>query len=61
LKILQLASGDLWAGAEAVVYELACGLKKQPEPELTTVFLNNRKGTSYIPFVKNCPGWVSTW
>ena len=41
MKVLQLASGDLWAGAEAVVHELVQGLKKQPEIELVAVFLNN--------------------
>ena len=41
MKILHLVSGDLWAGAEAVVYELVRGLMQQPEIELGAVFLNN--------------------
>jgi glycosyltransferase involved in cell wall biosynthesis len=35
-----LASGDLWAGAEAVVYELCTGLKEYTPADVTAVFLN---------------------
>lgn len=35
-----LASGDLWAGAEAVVYEICAGLKEHTPADITAVFLN---------------------
>ncbi len=35
-----IASGDLWAGAEAVVYELCAGLKEHTPSDITAVFLN---------------------
>jgi L-malate glycosyltransferase len=40
LRVMILASGDLWAGAEAVVYELCSGLKYFTTAEVTAVFLN---------------------
>jgi len=43
IKVMQLASGDLWAGAEAVVYELCKGLSGIDGVELCTVILNNGK------------------
>ena len=36
-----LASGDLWAGAEVMVYQLACGLKNFNNIKLLIVILNN--------------------
>ncbi len=36
-----LASGDLWAGAEVMVYQLACGLKKIKHVKILVVLLNN--------------------
>jgi len=41
IKVLILASGDLWAGAEAVVYNLAKSLKIQTSVNLMVVLLNN--------------------
>ena len=38
-----LASGDLWAGAEAVVYNLAKGLQASTNVKLLVVLLNNGK------------------
>ncbi len=40
LRVMILASGDLWAGAEAVVYTLCSGLVKHTRTEVTAVFLN---------------------
>ncbi len=40
IRVLVLASGDLWAGAEAVVYQLICGLKKTDGMEVLGVFFN---------------------
>lgn len=40
MKILQLASGDLWAGAEVQIYYLARALHQHPEVELRVVLLN---------------------
>jgi len=40
-KILTLASGDLWAGAEAVVYQIATGLHGNPSIQHTVVLLNH--------------------
>ena len=40
LRVMILASGDLWAGAEAVVYELCRGLVHDTPAEVTAVFLN---------------------
>jgi glycosyltransferase involved in cell wall biosynthesis len=41
IRIMQLASGDLWAGAEAVVFELCKGLSSIEDIELCAVILNN--------------------
>ena len=41
LSLLTLASGDLWAGAEAVVYQLAIGLREKPHIKHTVVLLNH--------------------
>ncbi len=40
MKVLQLASGDLWAGAEVQLYYLAKALHRHPEVELSVVLLN---------------------
>jgi len=40
MRITILASGDLWAGAEVVVYHLVRGLLDLPEVQLSAVFLN---------------------
>lgn len=41
LSVLTLASGDLWAGAEAVVHQLALGLREKPHIKHTVVLLNH--------------------
>ena len=41
ISVLLLASGDLWAGAEAVVYELAKGLTAHTDISVSVVSLNN--------------------
>lgn len=41
MKILQLASGDLWAGAEVQLYHMVCSLQKQSNVELLIVLLNH--------------------
>ncbi len=41
MRILQLASGDLWAGAEVQLYHLACELNKSQKIELKVVLLNH--------------------
>ena len=41
LRIILLASGDLYGGAEAVVYNLVKGLKAYPSINLCVVLLNN--------------------
>ncbi|MCD6184479.1 MAG: glycosyltransferase family 4 protein [Deltaproteobacteria bacterium] len=41
LKIILLASGDLYGGAEAVVYNLVKGLKAYPSINLCVVLFNN--------------------
>jgi glycosyltransferase involved in cell wall biosynthesis len=38
-----LASGDLWAGAEVMVYQLASGLATITEVDLCVVLLNNKR------------------
>lgn len=43
MKILHIASGDLWAGSETVVYELIKGLCQYDECEITAIFLNQGK------------------
>jgi glycosyltransferase involved in cell wall biosynthesis len=41
MKVMLLVSGDLWAGAEAVVYQLGKGLKTQEDIEVMVVCLNH--------------------
>lgn len=41
INVLTIASGDLWAGAEAVVHQLAAGLKTKPFIRHTVVLLNH--------------------
>jgi len=43
MRVMILASGDLWAGAEVMVYQLACGLAAIAEVELCAVIFNNEK------------------
>jgi len=43
MKIMMLASGDLWAGAEVMVYQLASGLAAATEAKLCIVLLNNAR------------------
>lgn len=43
MRVMLLASGDLWAGAEVMIYQLACGLSKIPRLELCVVLLNNNR------------------
>ena len=40
IRILHVASGDLWAGAEAQVAQLIGALRRQPDLELAAVLLN---------------------
>jgi glycosyltransferase involved in cell wall biosynthesis len=40
MKILHIASGDLWAGAEKQLFSLACALKQLPETEVEAIILN---------------------
>ena len=40
MKVMQLASGDLWAGAEVQLFYLARALQTHPEVELQVVLLN---------------------
>lgn len=39
-RVLHLASGDLWAGAEVQLYHLACYLQKSADTELMVVLMN---------------------
>ncbi|VAW92751.1 FIG040338: Glycosyl transferase [hydrothermal vent metagenome] len=41
MKVIQLASGDLWAGAEVQLYHMACSMMGQPDVELCIVLLNH--------------------
>lgn len=43
MKIIHIASGDLWAGGEAVVYELIKGFARYDECTITAIFLNHGK------------------
>lgn len=43
MRVMILASGDLWAGAEVMVYQLTCGLAAVAEVELCAVIFNNEK------------------
>ncbi|MBV1960610.1 MAG: glycosyltransferase [Immundisolibacteraceae bacterium] len=40
-RVLQLASGDLWAGAEVQLFHLACYLQESAKVELRVVLLNS--------------------
>jgi L-malate glycosyltransferase len=40
LRVVQIASGDLWAGAEAQVYGLSKALAARPDVELMIILLN---------------------
>ena len=40
MRVMQLASGDLWAGAEVQLYYLARALQASPEVELLVVLMN---------------------
>ncbi len=41
MRVLILASGDLWAGAEVMVYQLVCGLKEFDSMEIQVVLFND--------------------
>jgi glycosyltransferase involved in cell wall biosynthesis len=41
LKVLHIASGDLWAGAEVQLYTLAKALQKMPETCVSVILLNH--------------------
>ena len=43
MRVMVLASGDLWAGAEVMVYQLACGLAGIAEVDLCVVLLNQAR------------------
>lgn len=40
LRILHIASGDLWAGAEVAIFHLACGLSAIPDVKIEIALLN---------------------
>ena len=48
MRILILVSGDLWAGAEAVVFHLSKGLKEQGEVEIMVACLNHGRLSSLL-------------
>jgi glycosyltransferase involved in cell wall biosynthesis len=48
MKVCQIISGDLWAGAEVMAYNLLKGLKKRPELDLSVVTLNHGRLTDEI-------------
>ena len=41
IRALHLASGDLWAGAEAQVYQLLCALREQPDVRVSAITFNH--------------------
>lgn len=41
MKIVQLASGDLWAGAEVQLYHMSCSLNKEKDIDLTIILFNS--------------------
>jgi glycosyltransferase involved in cell wall biosynthesis len=41
VRVLVLASGDLWAGAEVMIYQLVLGLKEFENVEILVVLLNH--------------------
>jgi glycosyltransferase involved in cell wall biosynthesis len=41
MRILHVASGDLWAGAESQLYLLACAQAGDPETAITVVLMND--------------------
>lgn len=43
VKVCQIISGDLWAGAEAMAFHLLKGLKKYRDLELSVILLNEGK------------------
>jgi len=48
IRILHVASGDLWAGAEAQVAQLMGALRRQPDLKLAAVLLNEGELASRI-------------
>ena len=48
IKVCHIASGDRWAGAEVVVYQLLRGLMRFPEIDLRAVILNEGKLASEV-------------
>lgn len=43
MRVMVMASGDLWAGAEVMVYQLVCGLVEISEIEICVVLLNRER------------------
>jgi glycosyltransferase involved in cell wall biosynthesis len=43
MRVVQIISGDLWAGAEAMAYQLLCGLAKEQDIDLFVLLLNHGK------------------
>ncbi len=41
LRILHIASGDLWAGAEVAIFHLACGLSADADVQIGIALLND--------------------
>lgn len=41
LRILHVASGDLWAGAEVAIFHLACALSANPDVKIEIALLND--------------------
>jgi glycosyltransferase involved in cell wall biosynthesis len=48
MKVCQIISGDLWAGAEVMAYNLLKGLRKRPELDISAFTLNYGKLTDQI-------------
>ncbi len=51
MRVILLASGDLWAGAEVMVHQLACGLKEFDNIQILVVLLNNGRLAEEIKIV----------
>ena len=43
IKVTHIVSGDLWAGAEAMVFNLLAGLHKKKDIEIYAILLNERR------------------
>ena len=52
LKVVHLASGDLWAGAEVQLYELAVALRNDADVEVEVVLLNEGRLAEQLRFAR---------